>query len=56
MTHLEREMNEDFERLWQELDDTADGDMCAELDEELQPVKESIKLIILEIPVSALRG
>lgn len=48
-------MNEEFERLWKELNDTDDEIEDGTL-EESQPVRESIKLIFLEIPVSALRG
>lgn len=49
-------MSEEFESLWQESDDTVDDETRIGGLEEPKPVGESIKLIFIEIPVSALRG
>lgn len=49
-------MQEEFERLWHELEDTTVED-AESIDGENQITdNESIRVIIVEIPVSALRG
>lgn len=49
-------MQEEFERLWHELEDTTVEDTESIDGEKQISVSESIRVIIVEIPVSALRG
>jgi len=49
-------MQEEFERLWHELEDTKAEDVKSIDGENQISVSESIRVIIVEIPVSALRG